>query len=1161
MPSNPLRIPTKTLLVSAGLLLAATAPLPSFFPAYGQGITTGTISGAVTDSSGAVVPGARVTAVAAATGIKLETISKGDGDFTFTNVPVGVYAITISASGFSDFTAQNAAITSGNTLNLGKATLTTGGSTQEVTVSAATALMDTTQAQVSSTFSTQQLENLPLNNGFDRVALLIPGVVQTHDNSFSNNNGASFSANGQRGRSNNFELDGQANNDNSVGGPQLFFGNQDAIQEIQVISNSFSAQYGRNMGTVVNYITKAGSNAFHGSAFEFYQGSFGQSLENSQKNPLLGYCTPGQNAATDGCAPVVLPRDVENKFGGTIGGPILKDRLFFFGSAYFDRNHFGGGNSVSGTDLTPNPAGLAALSAAFPNNPGVAALTSAGPYAVTTGNPTAYGPVVNETVTLNGTSALIPFQAVERSVASSTNDEEVLGRLDWQPTSKDHLYLRYFYQDDPSITDGTAAQIAAGSWYNVPDTAHSIGADWTHVFSPNWSDQIRYSFQQTSLTFQSGALSNCTINTPGDCTSSIAIQGNLGDGSYSNLTLGYADNIPQGRVVKVNQVQDNATWTAGKHTILFGGEFDKQNSPNGFLPNYNGTYTYGNFGDVINGTSTLNITNGSYTIPFQESDYALYFQDDYKATPSLTLNMGLRWEYFGQAGNLLHSETVARESNPATALWDQTLPLSERTFPSTESNYKNFEPRVGFAYNPDFNRHLVIHGGFAINFDPAFYNMFIDAAEEAPVADAGTINCNGTTVVCQSPSGALGSATRALALPLFPTGANPNQRNQTFFPKDFKNPYAENFNLGVNYQVGRNAMVSALYVGNHSIDQFQALNANPNLLATAQAFPNTIAPSVFCQDTTAVGIGRPNCNQTTVREFANTAFSIYNGLQLQAKLQDFHGFSGFANYTYSRTIDNTSDVFSTFGGGNSETYAPNPFSTDIPERGESGVSVPHVFSAAGTYVLPFYKQNVNSLAGRVFGGYELNGIYEFDSGQPATPYQLYFNQNTDETSYCDSGFQAAFSSSIDSCRPLVSNPSAPVGTVGYYLSPANAPSVGLPVGWYNYITGAPISGPQAVRWLHNDQSDIAAIGSTNPFAGVSRSTLRATHFSDLDVSLFKTTPIRENVSLQLQFTALNVLNQQFYGTPDPEIEDPSFQQTYYNTGTNRTLQFGGKIIF
>ena len=1161
MPRKPLQKLTRTLLMSASLLLAGTLPVATCCPAYGQGITTGTISGTVTDASGAIIPGAQVVAVRKSTGSELKTVSEGSGNFSLTNLPIGDYTVTISMSGFSDLKVEQVIVTSGSNHGLGKEALSAGSTSQEVTVTSTSALLNTTQAQVSSTFTTQQLTDLPLNNGFDVVALLTPGTVQTHDSSFSNNNGASFSSNGQRGRSNNFELDGQSNNDNSVGGPQVFFSNQDALSEVNVITNDFSAQYGRNTGSVVNYVTKSGTNDFHGSGFETWLGSKFESLENSQKNPLLAYCTPGQDPATTGCAPVVLPRYTENRFGGTIGGPVLKDRLFFFGSAYFDRNHQGGGNAVSGTALTPNPAGLQALAAAFPSNPGVSALVNSGPYSIKTGNPQPVGPVVSQTITVNGVSAAVPFQGISRSVPSQSNDEEVLGRLDWQPTEKDHIFLRYFYQDDPFLNGG--GSVPEGAWYNVPDTAHSIGGDWVHSFSPIWSNQLRYSFQQTSVTFQSGAQSNCTISSPTNCNSSVTLRGSFDDAagnSYSNLSFGYPDNIPQGRVVKVNQVQDNASWTAGRHSILFGGEYEKQNSPNGFLPNYNGSFSYNNFDALTSGVSSLNIADGSFSIPFTENDYALYFQDDWKIMPSLTLNLGLRWEFFGQAVNLLHDETVTRESNPATAIWDQSLPLAARTFPKVNSNFKNFQPRLGFAYNPDFDRSLVVRGGFAINFDPAFYNLFLDAADVAPVASSGTIKCNGSTTVCQSGSGATGAQTRSLALPFFPLGGNPNLDNQTDFPANFRNPYTESFYFGLSRQFSHEFVVDMRYVGSHAVGQFQALNANPDLLATATAFPNVLSPSSFCQDPNAVGYGHLDCNRTNLRQFANTAFSIYNALQIKGTVRAFHGLTADVNYTYSRAQDNASEVFDTLAGGNTIAYAPNPFATDIPERGVSGISIPNVVSVSASYTLPLFAQNRSSLMGRALGGIEINGIYQHDDGQPATAYQTYSNQQTGDTSYCDNSFSTAYINPYDSCRPLISNPSAPIGSVGYYLSPANA-SASQPAGWYDYISGAPISGPQAVHWLHNDTADIAATGGTNPFAGVSRGTLRATHFSKLDTSVYKTTKITERVSFQFQFTAYNVLNQQFYGTPDPEIEDPSFQQTYFNTGTNRNLSFGGKIIF
>jgi len=1143
------------------LFLSAPAAL------LAQGITTGTIAGTVLDPTGAVLVGAHVKAVNSATGTSVTFPSGGDGSYSLRDLPIGSYTVTISANGFSDLEVGNVLVTAGGINALGKRTLIVGSNNLHVEVDAALPLLPTTEAQVSEVFDAVQLQNLPLNSGFDEVALLVPGTVQTHDNSFSNNNGASFSSNGTRGRDNNFELDGQSNNDNSVAGPQIFFGNQDAIAELQVITNNFSAQYGRNSGSVINYITKSGTNTFHGTAFEFYQGSTFESLENSQKNPQLGYCAAGESAAATGCVPAIVPRNVENRFGGTLGGPILKDKLWAFGSAFFDRSHNGGGLQLSGTALTPNPAGLQQLAAAFPNNPGVAALVNNGPFSIKTGNPQAYGEVVNQSVTVNGTTISVPFQGISRGVPAQSNDEEVMGKLDWQPTSKDHLFARYFYQTNPNLNAG--GSVPAGNWYNVPGTTHSIGADWTHTFSTQWIDQLRYSFQQSTVAFEGGAISNCTISNPGVCTSSININGNFADSAgngFTNLGYGYADNIPQGRVVKVTQVQDNATWSKGKHSILFGGEWDYQNSPNGFLPNYAGTFNYNDFGSVLSGATTLNLTDGSYTIPFKEYDSALYFQDDWKATSRLTLNLGLRWEYFGQAVNLLHNETVARESNPATAFWDQSLPLSERTVPSAQTNWKNFEPRIGFAYNPEFNSKLVIRGGFAISFDPAFYNLFLDMADGAPVANAGTIDCDGVTVICQAAGGASGSLTRGLDLPLIPRGTNPNTRNETSVASNFSNPYTESWNLGIGYQLGKNFVLDIHYAGNHVVKNFQSLNGNPDLTAAAAVYPNVVSPSLFCSDATTVGVGHVNCNRTNVRQWGNTAFSNYNALQIKAETREFHGFTGTVNYTFSRAIDNASEVFSTFAGGNSITFAQNPLDTNVAERGVSGISIPNVVSVEAAYKLPFYREEKEgSLLSRVLGGFQLNGIYQHDDGQPATPYQTISNQWTEDSSLCDSTFNASFIGyGLDSCRPILYNPKAPIDSVGYYYSAADlaagAPG-GTAVGWYDYRTGNAIAGPSAAHWLHNDSTVLAAIGSTTPFAGVGRSVLRATNFSKLDVSLYKTTKIAEHVSLQLQFTAFNVLNQQYYGTPDPEIEDPSFQQTYNNTGSNRQLQLGGKIIF
>ncbi len=439
----------------------------SFFPTpvRGQGITTGTISGTITDPSGAVISGTTIIALDPTRGTTLTAESGADGTFSIRGVPIGTYRLTISAIGFSASRLDNVIVRAGGTTDLNSVQLKIGATEQVQVNGSAATLLETSDSQVTTTFSTQQMQSLPLNNGFDTVTEVIPGVVSTHGDNFSNTNGDNFSVNGQSGRYNNFELDGQSNNDNSIGGPQIFFGSQDAIAQLQVITDDYSAQYGRNAGAVVNYITKSGSNAFHGSAFEFYQGSFMSSLSNQQKNPLFGYCVPGESG--DGCTTPQVPRSVENRWGGTIGGPILKDKLFFFGSTFWDHVRNGAAPSQSLPDLTPDPTGIAELKAAFPGNPSVAALVASGPYGVSQGNPQ---PIPNsaviETVTgPNGVSAPIEFAGVQRLIPTIFNDEENLGRVDWQPTAKDHLFVRYFYQNQ--LQSGVAGTtIAAGDFVN-----------------------------------------------------------------------------------------------------------------------------------------------------------------------------------------------------------------------------------------------------------------------------------------------------------------------------------------------------------------------------------------------------------------------------------------------------------------------------------------------------------------------------------------------------------------------------------------------------------------------------------------------------------------------------------------------------------------------
>jgi len=1166
--------------------------------AVAQGITTGGLTGIVEDQTGAVLANATIQAVNVATGAKSTQRSRPDGGFSLLDLQTGTYKVTVSVTGFSDLEIRDVVVSVGPR-ELGKLTLKPTSVQTTIEVTESNPLLSTAEAQVSASFDTEQLSSLPLANGFDAVTLLEPGVVQTHDNNFSNNSGATFAANGQRGRSNNFEIDGQSNNDNSVAGPQVFFGNQDAISSIQVITNEFSAQYGRNMGTVVNYLTKSGTNHIHGSAFEFYEGNWGEAFLQSQKNVLQGYCGSGQSASS-GCLEPTLARFTENIFGGTLGAPIMKDKLWVFGSVFYNRTHQGAGTytSASGNADFPTPSSLAALASAFPGSGAVASMVNSGPYSIKTGNPRAGGVTDTVAYSANGKTVNVDFAPVIRQVAGQNNDEELMGRIDWQPTSKDHVFARYIYQDDPFLGvfgDGSSTDLAAGHWYDVPGTTHSIGGDITHTFSPSWVNQVRYSFQQAKIAFQGGAQPGCTVNTPSNCNASISVSATLPTSGNGFLGYGYSASFPQGRTVKVTQVQDNASWNHGRHAISFGGEWSFQNSPNPFLPDFNGAFSAsGGFSGFLNGSGTTAVGDGKYTIHFTEPDAAAYLQDDWKVMNNLTLNLGLRWEFFGQAVNLLHDETVKREADPSTAFWDTTLPLSARTFRSVPQNYKNFQPRTGFSYNPtEISSRLVIRGGFAINFDPEFYNMFLNSATAAPVVNLGTVSCSAASP-CLPLGASTGAAVRALTLPSLPRGVNPNARSQTSVASNFHNPYTEGYTLGVQWGPNNNVVFEVRYVGNHTIGLFQSLNANPRMLPTAMAYPNVISPSLFCTDSTQIGYLRPDCTKTRVRERANTAFSNYNGLQLTATTHDYHHLTATIAYTYSRTIDNSSDVFSTFGGGNTLTFSQNPFDSNVGERGPSGNSIPHVASASFVYDFPSYK-NQNGLLGKLLGGYQLNGVWTYDVGQPVTPYELDYGQLFGGSgpgafpglsNYCDGQFGAQFGSYVSTCRPVLSNKKASATSRGIYLSPATidsgvyAQSDGVtPFGpgyydlpsFFDYLFGATDSHgnpllptsvtPDSVKWLWNN-SDIADLKG-NPFPGVGRNTLHANGWDNINASIFKNTRIHERYNLQLQFSAYNVLNHRQLGTADPEIDDnTTFWDNRYNGGLNaRQVQIGAKVTF
>jgi hypothetical protein len=1134
--------------------------------ALAQGIVTGSISAVVQDPQGAVVANANVKVTHLATNRVFTTQTTSSGIIALRDLPPGAYNLKIDAPNFRAYESKNLTVDAGRETSLGAVQLQLGSSSETVTVEGTAPLIEATTDQISGTFTAENVASLPMGNTFDSLAMFLPGVASAGDASFSNNNGAEMSVNGLRARANNFQIDGQSNNDNSIAGPSIFFGNQDAIAEMQVVTN-YDAEFGRNTGAVINYLTKSGTNQFHGTAYEFWQGSTFDSLENNEKNPLLGFCLPGQSASS-GCIAPKVPGFVDNRFGGTVGGPIKKDKIWFFGSANIERQRFAGSPASTGGGLVPTPNGDSQLAAAFPNSPIGLIESTIGPNAVAAGNPVftnVQTVLVTDQIAPNGfafpcatagVNGCVPieFGSLTRFVPGPFNDYEATGRLDFKLSEKDNFFGRYVYQKTFSggVNFGNGIQI--GDWQTVPGLSQQIGLDWVRNFSNSFINQVRFSFSRASSFFQEQSFPTCNSNSPTNCPTDMILGGNA---PQDTVSFGVSAGFPQGRIINVYQLQDNATMQKGRHSIKYGAEVDQQRSPNVYLPENNGVFVFASYSDMIaNNPFETQVALGNPILPFSEWDLGFYVQDDWRVKSNLTLNLGMRWDWYQQAINLLHDQSLKQQQGP-NPLWSTSLPLSQTTVPTIPQSLKNFAPVLGFAWTPHIMSGLlggdktVIRGGFRIAYDPAFYNMFLNVATAAPKVNLATLGpiVGGPTTGLPT-TGLFGTQVIPFLQPLA-AGGDPGFANQVQVPNNFHNPYTEQWNLGIQHQITPRIVAEVRYVGNHAVGQFQELNGNPALQPLIDAGFGNLIPSNLtpCSDPNAPGssAGYANCNFTNVLTYANTASSNYNSLQSELRIANWHGLTATGSYTYSHTIDNTSEVFSTVGGGNTLGYAQNPFDTSAAERANSGIDFPHLVGVAVVYNLPFYKSQ-QGLLGKVLGGWQVNTTYRYSSGQPYTTIERYVNG-----SLCDP--TGNFGGRYDACRPIVSNAGAPLDTVGTYGCTGTTAST---CSLSDFVTGLPTTA-NAVHWIQNNPA--AAIVYGTPFAGVGRNTLRGQDISTANLSFFKDIRINERVKAQFQAQAFNVFNTQFRGVPDPILDDVaqgSFQNTNFNS--NGGLTFAGNIV-
>jgi hypothetical protein len=1033
--------------------------LPIFVKA--QAIS-GDLLGVVTDSTGAVVSNAQVVATNLGTGVKATAKTNATGEYRFINLPVGHYSIEMTGNGmtggYKDVQVQlNKQATANITANV-------SASTQVIEVNAESLTIDTTTPNITNTFDNRQLQDLPtatVGLGVLNLSLLDAGVAT----SGGIGAGTGPSVSGQRPRNNNFTVEGVDNNSKSVTGPVITIPN-DAVQNFTVLQNQFSPEFGHSSGGQFNQTIISGTNQWHGRLYEYFQ--------NRNLNAI-----DASNARTQTGPNFTNPAFDNNRFGGQVGGPIWRDKLFFFTNQEYNPIHQALGSLFI---CAPTAVGYAQLSAL----PGVSqanltALKQAEGVAAAPASPTSNCASIGATNT--GGAAGAELGEVDFAPSIFNNTYTTANSLDFNLSEKDQMRLRYIYQKNDS-TD--FASNIPSFFTTVPVRNHVVTFSEFHTFTPTLTNEFRLGFNRNSQTFTAG-----NFSFPG-----LA--------SYPNLTfddtlnqIGPDPNAPQFGIQNVYQATDNISWVKGKHTLKFGIEGRKYISPQGFTQRSRGDYEYANTEEFLLDQAPSSFgqrSTGNNTYYGDQSAIYVYGNDDFRITKNLTFNLGLRYEFT----SVPFSERLQSLNSAASVpgLIDFVAP---------QPQYKNFAPRIGFAYSPGTSGNTTIRGGFGMAYDVLYDNLGLLAVPP---------QFGGTCDVLQSVNGAGGCnwasgaflangglpAGSGSGLQTFPTIADQRAATANFLPPVQKLPYSETWTLGVEHVFNKKYTAEVRYVGTKGIHLpvQQQLNVQPKVTsslflptflttpdaATVAGLTTTLAqiqaqPRIIPAFTDA---GFPN----GITSFQPFGQSIYHGLQTQLTRSYSNGLQLLAAYTWSHLIDNsTADVFSTLltprRPQNSQNFAAD-MSTSALDRRQR-------LSLEAIYDVPFFRGSSNWMAKNLLGNWKLVPSWQLQSPEFYTP-----------------------QSGVDS---NLNGDSAPDRTI---INPSGVPGTGT-----------------AVTALKNGAGDTVGYVAKNPnaqyiqagpgaLATAGRNTLATPRTNNWDMAVVKRFNTSERTNVEFTAQAFNIFN-------------------------------------
>jgi outer membrane receptor protein involved in Fe transport len=1005
----------------------------------------GKILGTVTDPSGAVLQGTKVTAKNVGTGIERSTVTDTDGNYTISELPIGTYEVRVEQAGFQAGTVRDVVVEVAGERRVDVSLTVTGGET--TVLIASQEQVETTSTTLGGTIQSRAVEELPVNGrDFTKFLVLVPGA--SGDPSGATDSPGSFglfSANGNRGRSNNYLLDGTDMNDGYRNLPAIneagVFGTPatilplEAIQEVAVLSN-FEAQYGRNSGAVINIVTKSGTNDFHGALFEFVR---------NDKFDARNFFNPEPDPQT---------AFRNNQFGASFGGRIIRNKTFFFLNYEGQRERVG----LNSTARIPDPREIAALlSGGVTLNPVIGRLLQLNPW----GTPNRPLPLFDNTGRPNLFVTTRAFNDVD----------SFIGKIDHSFDENNLLTGRYYFgtseQSFPLAIQG--GNVLPGYNTVTPTDVHLVSISYLKIFSSNKVNEARFGYNNfkqgffpEDRTFDPRRIGlNTGVTDPRDFGLPFIRIRNDNIGSIASI--GSNLSVPRARTDVNYHFVDNFSWKIQNHDLKMGYEFRRTDIDAFFDAGYRGRLDFDTLADFLTGTLSggRSARGNSQRQTFQNS-HTLYVQDNFRFNRNLTINAGVRWDYFGVLGeknNLLSNFDLQRGlvlvgTNGLDKLY--------------KSDWNNFSPRLGFAWDVTGRGKTVVRGGWGLFYDAFSQDFFVGQLPFNTFNPGPAYNPVG-------PSPILFSFTTVPQIqnnaPIFT-----DYLDSDVFAVDrnLKTPTIQNYNLNLQQELAKNLVWQIGYVGSSGRKLFRYRDINQPVnpaVSTARPFDNgpfTPSGGTFFY----------------VNQLETTAESSYNALQTSLSLRNFRGFTAQINYTWSHSIDNASDGQDYVANA---SQPDNSYRTDF-ERGNSNFDIRHRFVATVSYEVPNFSRRYP----RIGSGWQLNAVVTLRTGSP-------FHVNF----FDDYNGTGEFFPRPD----LVGDPYAGTRTPDNFL---NLSAFKVPC---------------------TLDANGVCIPGTFHFGNLGRNSLIGPGYRNVDFSVFKTTKITENVKLQLRAEAFNVFNRPNFSSP------------------------------